>query len=82
GVLLSLSGASYFIYLFHTTFEGFAKAVIFKLSIFHSNGALFTVGAILVVCAGVIIPYILYRLVQKNKLSSLLFGVENKAIAK
>ncbi len=55
------SNSSYIIYLFHTTFEGFAKALIFKIPYLSniSDGGMFLVGAVFVVACGVILPIIL-----------------------
>jgi fucose 4-O-acetylase-like acetyltransferase len=81
-VLLNVSVYSYTIYLFHTTFEGFAKALIAKLPIPDlSNGIkfnlIFLIYVIIVISAGVISPVILHKLITKySKLFSYLIGTK------
>lgn len=72
------SESSYIIYLFHTTFEGFAKAVLFKIPCFNlSNNFVFFIGAIFVVACGVIIPIILNeKIFRKYTVTKALFGVK------
>ena len=79
GWLLVVSSSSYIIYLFHTTFEGFAKAVVHRIPIFTdgSNEILFCINISLVVACGVVCPIILHRYVlDKTKISKLLFGLK------
>ena len=66
--LMITSASSYIIYLFHTTCEGFAKALVFKLPYLKDidNGVLFMIGAVFVVACGVIIPIILNEKVFKR----------------
>lgn len=78
-ILYKIAGTSYIIYLFHTTFMGFAKGIISK-SHFLSSGDLFvnyTIAEILVsIIAGVLIPYLLCRYVlARFALSRDLFGL-------
>lgn len=79
GLLMIVSGSSYIIYLFHTTFEGFAKAVVHKIPVFAdtSNEVLFVVNVTVVVLCGVVCPIILHRYVLKKSLvTKILFGLK------
>lgn len=74
---LKVSSASYIIYLLHTTFEGFTKALIFKLPYFTdlSNEIIFCIGAIIVVSSGLVFPLLLHKYVlTRYKSTRLLFG--------
>lgn len=76
-ILLTIASSSYIIYLFHTTFEGFAKAIIFKIPILidPQNDIMFVLGTIIVVSCGVIAPVVLDRYVlRKFKYAKILFG--------
>lgn len=78
-VLVIVSVSSYIIYLFHTTFEGFAKAAIKKIPILYdgSNVTGFSIGAFFVIMCGVIIPIVLHRFVfNKYELTKIMFGVK------
>ena len=77
--LLVVAGCSYTIYLFHTTFMGFAKAIIMKL--FHGdmaqNELIFIVSGLIVITTGVIAPVLLHLLVVKHsKVFSFLIGTK------
>ena len=77
--LLSIGGSSYIIYLLHTTFEGFAKAVLNKIPLFTEmdNGLYFSLGAAVVVLCGIAIPVFLHRKVlNKFTLTRFLFGLK------
>ena len=77
--LLTVSASSYIIYLFHTTFEGFAKALVFKLPYLKNinDGVMFMAGAVVVVACGVIIPIILNeKVLKKFHITRLLFGLK------
>lgn len=79
GWLIVVSSSSYIIYLFHTTFEGFAKAVVHKIPMFAdgSNQMLFCCNIIMVVACGVVCPIILHRYVlNKTKVTKVLFGLK------
>lgn len=79
GWLLDVSVSSYIIYLFHTTFEGFAKAVIHKIPFFvdGNNEVLFCINVTIVVVCGVLCPIILHRYVlNKTKMTKVLFGLK------
>ena len=74
--LMIVSLSSYIIYLFHTTFEGLAKAIIRKLPIDNDVWYIFVPEVIVVVSVGVIMPILLHRYVlSKFKLTRLLFGL-------
>lgn len=73
-----ISTASYIIYLLHTTFEGFAKALVLKLPYLSdlSNDIMFCVGAVFVISTGVIAPVLLYKYVLgRYKITKVLFGL-------
>ena len=79
GWLLVVSASSYIIYLFHTTFEGFAKAVVHKIPVFAdgSNYVLFCLNIVIVVACGVVCPIILHHYVlNKTKITKVLFGLK------
>jgi len=76
--LLSISGASYTIYLLHTTFSGFAKAVLFKLPLEQllGNSLSFIFSMIIVVVIGVLIPLLLHKIIEKkSSVLSFLLGI-------
>lgn len=77
-LILTVSASNYIIYLFHTTFEGFAKAALQKLHIQVMNDDItFIVGAVFVILCGVVCPILLHRIVlQKNKVCRFLFGLK------
>lgn len=60
--LYAVSAASYFIYLLHTMFMGFAKAVLNKLPMFVNPGNLggYLTGYVIIVLCGVIAPMLVY----------------------
>ncbi|WP_288172511.1 hypothetical protein, partial [Prevotella sp. CAG:255] len=75
-ILMIVSMSSYIIYLFHTTFEGFAKAVFRKLPLDSNLWYVFLPEAIVVIAVGVIIPMLLHRYVLKRwQLTRTLFGL-------
>lgn len=57
--IIPFSKATFFIYLFHTTFMGFAKSVCDKFIYFHSISGFYT-EAVLVTLVGVFLPYAAY----------------------
>lgn len=78
GIIYDVASASYVIYLFHTTFEGFAKSVIrhFPILIDGGNVLMFSIGAAVVVGCGLIIPLFLHKYVFKyNKFTRIAFGL-------
>lgn len=77
--LMSVSSASYVIYLFHTTFEGFAKAVIHKMDgvVDCSQMPFFLLGFVFVVTLGIWMPILLNDWVLKRyKTTRFLFGLK------
>lgn len=79
GWLMVVSSSSYIIYLFHTTFEGFAKAVVHRIPIFadSSNEILFCINISVVVACGVVCPIIMHRLIfTKTHITKVLFGLK------
>ncbi len=76
-LLLIIASSSYIIYLLHTTFEGFAKAVVHKIPALMDaqNDLMFSLGAVIVISCGIIVPIILDRFVlRKYRLTKILFG--------
>ena len=78
-ILLVVASCTYTIYLFHTTFMGFAKAVLMKL--FHGNivqnELIFIVSGIVVIATGLIAPILLHLFVERySKLFSFLIGAK------
>lgn len=75
-IFIGLSYSTFIIYLFHTTFEGFTKAILDKLNLTWSCTPLFYADALIVSAVGVIAPYILYKNVLiKFNLTRKLFGL-------
>jgi peptidoglycan/LPS O-acetylase OafA/YrhL len=75
--LLLVASNSFIIYLYHTSFMGFAKAVLQKIpSLFETqNQLIFSAIALTIISIGVICPILLnIWLIQKNKVLRLLFG--------
>lgn len=77
--LMQVSASSYIIYLFHTTFEGFAKSVAHKMPMLNDgdNVLLFSVSVIVVVNCGVVAPIVLHKYVlQRYRVTRFLFGLK------
>lgn len=78
-VMINLSLSSYCIYLFHTTFEGFAKAVVVKVP-WLSNGASdvgFVVGAFLCIVSGVFVPIVVQKVIlERFEWTKFLWGLK------
>lgn len=75
--LLVVASNSFIIYLYHTSFMGFAKAVIQKIpSLFETqNQLIFSAIALTIIAIGVICPILLNNwCFQKNKVLRFLFG--------
>ncbi len=75
--IMTISSASYIIYLLHTTFEGFAKAVVHKVPILmdSQNDWCFSLGALIVISCGVIAPILLdLYVLRRYKVTMVLFG--------
>ena len=77
-LIMTISASNYIIYLFHTTFEGFAKAALQKLHIQVMNDDItFIVGAVFVILCGVVCPILLHHFVlQRNRVCRFLFGLK------
>lgn len=74
--LILVSISSYIIYLFHTTFEGIAKAVLHRLPFNSDLWYVFVFEAIIVISVGVIVPIIFHRwILKKYKITRILFGL-------
>ncbi|MCQ2289869.1 MAG: acyltransferase [Muribaculaceae bacterium] len=71
-VLLPLAAASYTIYLFHTTFMGFAKAFFAKL---HIN-SLFILEATIVILCGIVVPLTLHQTLKRHRMGRKMIGVK------
>lgn len=76
--LIQVSASSYVIYLFHTTFEGFAKSLVYKVNQgVSADGVVFVLEAVAVIGSGVVGPLCLHRLVlARSRVSRLLFGLK------
>ena len=77
--LTIISSASYIIYLLHTTFEGFAKALVVKLPYLSdlSNDTMFIIGAIFVISIGVYAPVWIYKhVLGRYRITKILFGLK------
>lgn len=79
-VLLSVSGASYIIYLIHTTCMGFAKSILFKLHFLneYDNSFLnYSLAELIVpIFAGGVVPYFLYIIIlRRYRITQFLFGL-------
>lgn len=68
GLIYDVAAASYIIYLFHTTFEGFAKSAIRHIPamIDGENTLMFTIGAVIVIACGTIVPLLLHKYILKR----------------
>jgi len=81
-ILVKLSVYSYSIYLFHTTFEGFVKAIVFRLhpSIIDLNKQLvFVPAALIVILVGIIGPIALHSIIANySRLFSFFIGTKYK----
>ena len=80
-ILLDVSVCSYTIYLFHTTFQGFAKALILKIPsiVNFENQLVFVFVVLIVILTGVICPMILHKIIiRHSRLFSYLIGAKYK----
>lgn len=77
-LLLMVGASSYIVYLFHTTFMGFAKGIIYKVHFLDKgNDLIFSLCVLLVVCCGVIFPVLLHKFILKRyKITRVLFGLK------
>lgn len=79
GLLLQISATSYVIYLFHTTFEGFAKGVMDKIGWLGScNGdVIFAANALIIIATGIFVPLLLQKhILERFCTTRLLFGLK------
>jgi len=84
-ILLKIGALSYIIYLFHTTFEGFTKAVLLKIPLLanQKNNLSFIVSALIVISIGLLGPVLLEKyLIIRSKTLCFLFGVKESELAK
>lgn len=70
--MLVIAASSYIIYLFHTTFMGFTKAMLMKFSFIQSMPVL---TILIVVISGVLCPVLLHRLLKLTKVTRFLLGI-------
>ena len=73
--ILMVAASSYIIYLFHTTFEGFTKAVFRKMPLDSGLWYIFLPEAIVVIAVGVIGPMVCFRIFKKYRVTKFLFGL-------
>ncbi len=77
-ILIYVSSCSFIIYLFHTTFEGFAKALVSKIPVLSvGEDAIFILRAAIVVLCGVLFPIILQKkVIERFRVTRRLFGLK------
>lgn len=78
-ILCYIAPSTYIIYLFHTTFEGFAKAIVHKFPILasSSDGILFIAGACLVIVSGIAGPLLMYKYILiRFRVTRWMFGLK------
>ena len=80
-VFYLISSSSYFIYLFHTSFEGLAKAILIKLSLYNTdvinNFFAFCLMELFIISFGLIIPIIIYQyFIKKYSFTRFCFGIK------
>ena len=61
--------------LFHTTFEGFAKAVFRKLPLDSDLWYVFVPEALAVIACGVVVPILLFKLFRRYRVTGVMFGL-------
>lgn len=74
-MLFQVASSSYLIYLFHTTFEGFAKSIVIKCGLI-SNDLSFVVCAFFILSLGIIGPICLNQIFKKVQYTRFLFGLK------
>ncbi|MDE6279241.1 MAG: acyltransferase family protein [Paramuribaculum sp.] len=80
----SVAGASYIIYLLHTTFQGFVKSLLFKIHWFDYTPQLLTawLGAMMIIGAGVVVPWWLAtQVLNRWKITAFLFSLKTRCKA-
>ncbi|HBC20930.1 MAG TPA: hypothetical protein DC009_02290 [Porphyromonadaceae bacterium] len=76
GVMLSLSSASFLVYLLHTTFEGFVKSFYLRYAP-AGDECLYALAAIAGVAAGTAVPWWLYaKVLTRFRITRILFGLK------
>lgn len=78
-VLCMIAPSTYIIYLFHTTFEGFMKAVVHKIPMLANptNDLCFIVGALAVILVGIVGPILLHKyILSRYFMTRFLFGLK------
>ena len=75
-LLMSIAAASYTIYLFHTTFEGLAKAILMKIPFDDGLWYIFSVKACLVVMSGIVIPMVMHAVAKRFAATRFLLGLK------
>ena len=73
--IMVVAASSYIIYLFHTTFEGFTKAVFRKLPFDSNLWYVFVPEAVVVIGCGVAMPVFLYYIFKTYRITRSLFGL-------
>ena len=73
--LLQTAASSYIIYLFHTTFEGFAKAVFRKLPLDSDLWYVFVPESLVVIACGVVVPILLFKVFRRYRITGYCFGL-------
>lgn len=74
-----MAPSTYIIYLFHTTFEGFSKAIIHKIPLLANpdNNLWFVIGALIVIIVGILGPILLHKyILVRFKVTRILFGLK------
>ena len=75
GWIMTVSASSYIIYLFHTTFEGFAKAVFRKLPLDSDLWYVFVPESLVVIACGVVVPILLFKVFRRYRITGYCFGL-------
>lgn len=81
----SIAASSYLIYLLHTTLEGLAKAILYKIGWFDLQPQSLTIwlGAASVILTGVAVPWLLAKfIISKSKPLAFLFGTQYRPTIK
>lgn len=76
--LVDFSTKTYVIYMFHTIFMGFTKAIVRKVPFLVNpeNEVGYTLGVIIVITSGVVCPVLLYGFIKKYRVTRFLFGLK------
>jgi surface polysaccharide O-acyltransferase-like enzyme len=76
-MLLLMTPYIYTIYLFHTTFEGFAKAILYKVHICTTYFILLPIDTSIIIFCGIAIPILLHKyILEKNRIAAYLLGIK------